>query len=356
MKKILLSALAVLVSSLFLHPSLVRAADGESTFQVVLEVAGSSTATANGSSTISFKVIAFNYVCPPSPYYIESTTCPDGSTATKQPQGPGARAYISVSGSGNTLGNTSSGSKGVFATTNAEGIATFILASSTAETKTVTVTDPYPNDTGHTTNKSVTFANPAPPPPAPTPASPRKPEPPTTQAAEPTPPAAPTSASLEIDGQAVTDTTQITVKESEPLTLKGKTIPNGVVNLYIFSTPQEATVTADAEGNWTFVVADLEPGEHHVEATTTDPATQKTSERATIANFTTIATTDPVASIATPSKKASGLPWLIGGAVVFLVLIAAGAVLWWFRRKRQVSQPNNKTPEDMPPPPPQSTV
>lgn len=210
---------------------------------------------------------------------------------------------ITVSGSNNTFPSS--------VTTGQDGKVSFALKSTTAETKTIsshkaaTITVEF--------TKPVVKAAPKP---------------------APAPPTSPTASAIKADDQAVTDTQKITVQSDKVLTIGGTTVANGVVKLFIFSDPKEATVAADAQGNWTYDISGLESGSHHVEAEVTDPATNLTSQRATLASFTV--TEPPVALVpTTPSKKQNFLPYIIAGAVLITAGIVAG--IWWYIRKRKPS-------------------
>lgn len=130
------------------------------------------------------------------------------------------------------------------------------------------------------------------------------------------------------------DTATTVLPVNKPLVLSGKTIPNGIVTLTIHSTPRTATVTADANGNWTYTVTGLESGQHHVEAAVTDPTTKLTSAPVTIAAFTlgpsnarNVAATGHAAT----SKKAVSPLILVLPVLVVLALVAG---FWWFKRRR----------------------
>jgi hypothetical protein len=330
MKKSLSTLASILALTIALCPMLTEAAG--SIHQVSLEVVGSSTAAPNGSSAISFKTVAFNALCPGNPYYVYDPTCPDGTQPTKVYTGvEGEKTYITVSGSGNTLGGTSTDAYGSYVVVAANGTATFSLVSTVAETKTITVfASP---GSSYNASASAVFANATP---TPKPATP-KPTPAPAPTPEPSPPAVPAASSYEVGGKAVADPSHIALQASDPLTLNGKTVAGGVVTLYIFSTPREATVTADAQGSWSYTVKGLEPGSHHVEATVTDPLTKKISERQTIASFTVAAVQKAPITVASKTAKSNNLPWIISGCVVVLTLGAAA--MWWYRnRKKHAAQ------------------
>jgi hypothetical protein len=244
------------------------------------------------------------------------------------PDDPDPSVTLSVSGSGNTLSRTTIGP-------DSSGNGTFTLASSVVEAKTVTAS-PVPANDGIGTSASVTFANPTPPPapvakpktPAPTPLPP----PPT-----PPPPETPKPATITADGATLDASKPIEVDEDKPLVLSGKTVANGVVKLYIFSEPKTATATADKDGNWTYTIADLAAGEHHIEAEVTDPVTGQTSTRASVLAFT-VKAVEKAATVAkeTPKKRNLLLPLAL---VFLLIAAAAGGGFWWWKKKRLPKTP-----------------
>lgn len=187
-----------------------------------------------------------------------------------------------------------------------------------------------------------------PPPPTPTPKKPTPPPAPTPAPA----PETPKPATITIDNAVVDSTKPVEVHEDKPLVLSGKTVANGVVKLYIFSEPKTATVTADKDGNWTYSVTDLPPGDHHIESEVTDPATGRTSARASILAFTVKVAEKTAQTSSAPRQAASAgkskLPLIIAGIV--LLIAAASSGFWWWKKRSRVP----KQPEASPPQPPET--
>jgi len=154
----------------------------------------------------------------------------------------------------------------------------------------------------------------------------------------PTPGSAPvpTIAAVTVNGKTQLPNQTFVLSQDQPLTLQGTTAPNATVKLYIFSTPREATVTADAQGHWTYNIKGLEPGAHHVEAEVTDPTTHQTSSRTTLATFT-LAKSSAAATrhtIQTPSSKQHSIAWL-WGAIALIILSGLAYGAWqWYRHGR----------------------
>ena len=133
---------------------------------------------------------------------------------------------------------------------------------------------------------------------------------------------------------------------SQTIVLSGKTAPNNVIKLFIFSDPQEASVKADAKGNWKYSIKGLEPGNHHVEAQVTDPAKHTTSKRLTLVNFA-IASPDSKAASAGYAKGGTGIIAYIA-AVFAVLLVGAGAYVGWYRWKYK-TMPRLRLPNLHPP-------
>jgi hypothetical protein len=337
MKKLLFLTIS-LSSLLVLAGNTLSVWAGGLTATVTLQALHSS-APADGKSSVTFKVYAYQHGCAPPAYEIIGGSCNDGSAIGDYPVS-GATVWVTVTGSGYTLGGTSSAANRPYITSGADGYAQFTLSSTSVGSDTVTADggDNKPSTTVSFTApvvaapKTVPKATPAPAP-APTPA--------------PTPPAAPTSG-VKVDNQMVAATSTPTVQSGKALVLSGNTIPNGVVTLYIFSTLHQATVTADTQGNWSYAVTGLEPGSHHAEATVTDPTTKLTSARATLAKFTIQA--PPAAVVATKAPAHTQLwVWLLVGVVG--VGAAAAGFLWWSRRHRRHIDVAPPGPTDITAPP-----
>lgn len=279
--------------------------------------AGATSATADNASTITFTVT--------------EDGVPPGACDEVQPYATGS-------------GNTISSSQFVLVHNGSNACTgTFTLKSSVAEAKTVGVKisglGGY-QPAGNSVDVTFTAVVVSPKPKTTTPAQTTQ-----TPAEAPKPPAAPTT-EFKLDNEAVATDTKPTV-DAEGVILSGKTVANGVVTLYIFSTPKQATVTADANGYWSYEVTGLEPGDHHVEATVTDPTTNLTSERATLAAFTVAASPASTTAKATSTAKPTPV-WVwfvvVGGVAAFG--IGVWMLVHWLRRRRHtnLAPPANPTP------------
>lgn len=134
--------------------------------------------------------------------------------------------------------------------------------------------------------------NDAAPAPAPAPVAPKPSQKPAAPApSAPTPAPAPVQAPVSVEQVKLNSSLysatakKMEFHEGSGITFSGKTVPNAIVTLYVYSEPKKYVVTADKEGNWSYTVTGLEPGEHRAEVEATDPVTKKTSERKEIAKF-----------------------------------------------------------------------
>lgn len=317
---------ALLLTGLFvalIAPLMKTSAAGLAPYYLTLTA--SSTSADAGGSKITLSVYAYSLKCADLTIVLQGEACGDGSTPQ---QSPAIYKKLSVTASDVNLEGVQSESGAFYIKTGEDGKVQFTASSTGAGTRQVTVSSDYPPVNGaqsvSLTFKSVAVASPAPKPKAPAPAP--------APAPVPEPPKAPEVASMQIAGQDVADKNNISVEGGKPFELKGKTVANGVVKLYIFSTPREATVTADADGNWAYTIKGLEPGSHHVEAEVTDPATQKTSARGNLVAFTVqeAKKTTPIAAMPTKKTSKAWLLWVIAS-----IVLAAVAGIWWVRRRKQ---------------------
>lgn len=161
-----------------------------------------------------------------------------------------------------------------------------------------------------------------------------------------------------VGGAKVTSIQDLTIKPSQTLELSGTTVPNGKITLTIHSNPIIAAVQADANGNWSYTLTGLQPGNHTVYATVTDPNTNQTSASSKLLAFTVSST--PAAKITnTPTnttKQAS--PKLLYVSIgVIVVLLLATAVLFILKKKKNgnigittiaPTAPTQETPQSTP--------
>lgn len=336
-----ISLLSLLIGGIFavnllLFIPTARGAGGFTPFPIDITPSASSQ-TVNGKITVN--IFLYQYLCDGG-IKNRDGKCSEGPSTTKVGEAE-QNVGLYVSGSGNTVEGMGTKSGVPYAVTDGNGKAQFTVSSSVVETKTIQAVHFYSEPSAYSGASSVNVAFTAPP----AAAAPKKvvPTPAPTPAPAPVAPETPKPTEMQISGQAVTDSENITLDSEEPLVLGGKTVPNGVIKLFIFSTPREATVTANAEGVWSYTVQGLESGSHHIEAEVTDPKTNLTSPRSTIASFTVKAApkkaTQTQTTMATTSK-ASKLPWIIGGLVILAV---GGLVFWWWKRRKHIVPSDNSS-------------
>lgn len=153
----------------------------------------------------------------------------------------------------------------------------------------------------------------------------------------------------------------ISYHEGSPVVISGTTIPNGVVKLYIFSEPREASVTADDTGVWTYTVEDLEPGDHRIEVEVTDPETGETSERTEVLAFQ-VAQIDEITNetqletveeeLADDEDNSYAILVIIAGLIV---VVGLGVSFWWWRKKKSNDNTNSPSTQPDPIPPTSDT-
>lgn len=353
-KQILAFGLSLIIVGLAVYSNLnpkIYAAGGFGIGYSIAQSAGS--VVANGSASVTITVNGYSWMCGPGldngTYVADPNTCAGGSVGAVRSNQAGQPVNVTISGSGNTITPSST-------TTDAGGNAVFTIKSTVVETKTLQIYAPIaPGPAVLVGTKTVSFT-------APvtssgssssTPSAPAAAAKATTAAPTATPTTTPTptpaaaaqaalpvmAASVQVAGANVKSTDKPTVKSNEPVELSGKTVPNGVVSIYVFSTPKKYTVTADKDGNWSYKVAGLPVGDHHIEATVTDPATGKTSAQVKVLAFTVskAATATKQAASVSKSSNNSNLGAALG---VSLFIIFAGVVGFLLLHKRKSSQQN----------------
>jgi hypothetical protein len=214
--------------------------------------------------------------------------------------------------------------------------------------------------TGSVTVEQITTppppATPTPPPPAP---AATVSHPPVSPPSHGTPPATLKLDKVSIGGDKIDTTQSISLDKSKSLTISGYTIPGGVVDLTIHSTVRNEIVRADTAGYWSFVIENLEPGNHTLEAKVTDQATHLTSENATLLKFAVTGKATPNTSSAVlarkePLRKNTNPAPL--AATLSIVLIISSALTFWIikKRKKTTKQPGAAKPAEpiVPPTPP----
>ncbi len=285
-------------------------------------------APADGSSKITIDTFSFFYKCNSGSYVLKESEC----TTEYDSSGYSGQEVTKTTESTNLSGDAGLVLSAATITTDSSGHASFSVTSSKAGTFNLYAKTLSGYVQGQ---RSITFTNPNPPAPKPAPAKP--------QPVTPQKPDKPIVKLVDQEGNDLTPESEgekIIFTQEEPVVLSGTTVPNGLIKLYIFSEPQEATVTADAEGNWGYTINNLEPGDHRVEAEVTDPSTNTTSDRQQVLAFQVAKAEQPAEEIlsAAPAddKPSPMIPILVILAVA--VLGAGGFALW---RKRQARAKNS---------------
>ena len=126
-------------------------------------------------------------------------------------------------------------------------------------------------------------------------------------------------------------TTKVDSKDKQTLKITGKTTPNTVVVIYIYSDPLVITTKSDSEGNWQYSIEDpLEPGKHEVYAIVdngdgvykrSDPMSfiiSTASATATNPNGLSLNLSEPPKK--TPTQSSTNLIIYVAGSIAVLVV------------------------------------
>lgn len=290
-----------------------------------------SSAVANGIENITFTVKTYGVKCnqpyPDGTYYVfvAAESCDNyGGVASEEPL-YSSEVTLEVSGTGNALSATQ-------IATDESGVTTFTLASSTAESKTVTAT----NHNGipiKTTSSTVTFTAPVS---TNSNTSTKKPTATTSQTAQTPVVEQKTVSNVAFNNQVASSdaNNQLSFYEDEAITLTGTAAANSKVRVYVFSEPQMAETTADKDGKWTVTLPKLTVGDHHVESAVVGND-DKEGERQQLGAFKVLAVINaPSTSPAVVAVKKTTVPWKMIIPIVVVSLLAVGYIgwYWWHHR------------------------
>ncbi len=328
------------VTLIFVSSTLVNAAAGSPT--AIGLTPSPSSAPADGSSKITIDTYSFYYKCNSGDYAVTKSECDayDPSGYSGQDVTKGSETTY-LSGDAELVLSQST------ITTSSSGHATFTVTSSKVGTFNVYAKTLSGYVQGQ---RSITFTNPNPP----APAAPKPAPAPSSAPAQVTAPKKPDTPSVKLVDNEGNDLIQkseddkIIFKQSEPVVLSGVTIPNGLVKLYIFSDPQEASVTADKDGNWKYTIENLEPGDHRVEAEVVDPSSGTTSDRQQVLAFQVAEATTPdeeVFSAAAVDDKSSAIGPIL--AVLALAVLGTGGYVLWRRKQARSKQLHSPADNDL---------
>lgn len=124
-------------------------------------------------------------------------------------------------------------------------------------------------------------------------------------------------------------------KQAKAFELKGKTMPNAEITVYVFSKPKMFKTKSDADGNWSVSINGLPTGTHHAELEVTDPATGTVLPRAQLGKFKVLAASTAPAKIKTDkveNTKNSSVSVMIG--CIALLLLGGLAVRLTLKKKK----------------------
>ena len=127
-----------------------------------------------------------------------------------------------------------------------------------------------------------------------------------------------------VNGELVTNYDSLVFNQSNPVLLTGNAAPNSTIRLTIHSTPKTEDVLVDAQGNWSFAVTGLEPGEHYIEASTVDPVSGQASDPVRIFQFVV----QPSSAVMhSPARKRDRSQDVTRASAIILSFIGLGYVL-----------------------------
>lgn len=126
----------------------------------------------------------------------------------------------------------------------------------------------------------------------------------------------------------ITSIAENEVVESEVPVIRGKGVPGSTITIIIHSSSEQtAVVTVDENGNWVYTpTTPLEPGDHTVQAMTTDPNTGETHTDTTafvVASGNEVTTASTGSAIPVSGSTAT-TTWLL---VMGVLLLAVGALV-----------------------------
>lgn len=148
-----------------------------------------------------------------------------------------------------------------------------------------------------------------------------------------------TISEAQVAGKTVATDKSFDVNKNDIIKITGQTVANGLVALTIHSSPKTDTVTADANGKWTYSIEGLDPGSHYIEATVTNPKTSKVSTPVKLLSFNvkSLSGVTSGASTVKPIKKSHVAT--ITAILIALIAVAAGAYIFWRRKKSAAAKP-----------------
>jgi hypothetical protein len=147
-----------------------------------------------------------------------------------------------------------------------------------------------------------------------------------------------------MNGEKIDLTKAVSFDKSKSLTISGYTIPNGVIDLTIHSTVRNEIVRADSNGKWSFVIENLEPGNHTLEAKVTNQATHLTSENTTLLKFAVTGKASPANGSSVQGKndtsKTNNNMVVLISIIVVVLAVLAGIILWRIKKTKKTNKQN----------------
>ncbi len=124
------------------------------------------------------------------------------------------------------------------------------------------------------------------------------------------------------------------IPHGKPFVLKGKTIPDSEITIYIFSKPKKFKTKSDTDGNWLVIISNIPAGKHHAELEIRNK-NGKPSPRTQLGYFNITANTNKVnvTSHDQAGGKMSGVLLFISIVSILLVGICTAAIVTITSRK-----------------------
>ncbi len=340
------------MSPLVLIPSIRSSAysnTDENTFTVELTADADSKA-ADSTSYVKFDVYVYGYECPGTSEPSTTRNCPNGSTSSQKTPiiGRWVGIYENIGSSGNIFKDTTLEAGVRYVTTDNTGRASFSLASSVAEAKTIKVSDKvYGTAPESSPSHQITFTEVPAEPELQSPEADKKTTEGNDQVATPKE-TRPKLESIEVNGASVTLEPRITIFSGTTLKLIGSAPEGSTVDIIINGMTKQS-LDLDENQMWTYLFENNEVGVYAISARAHD---SPETDGSTLGELITVnVTTHGNQTKTQQDNKGRMGVWV--GIIILLAALCAYFVWRKIRQKRADSQHQN---EDQQPSPVQDPI